>query len=92
MDEIITLGEQNAKPFVKWAGGKGGIIKTLDALLPADFSETKDWTYIEPFVGGGAMQNLLNAKLKTLNFFFVTFLRSVGAQAQAEDLRRNYFR
>lgn len=45
----------NAKPFVKWAGGKGGIIKTLDALLPPDFSETKDWTYIEPFVGGGAM-------------------------------------
>ena len=55
-----------AKPFVKWAGGKGGIIKTLDALLPADFSETKDWTYIEPFVGGGAMLFHLLTKYKNI--------------------------
>jgi len=44
-----------AKPFVKWAGGKGRILKTLESYLPADFDQQKDVTYIEPFVGGGAM-------------------------------------
>lgn len=44
-----------AKPFVKWAGGKGSLVKLLAAHLPADFCNKKDVTYIEPFVGGGAM-------------------------------------
>ena len=44
-----------AKPFVKWVGGKGQLIEQLEALLPADFAERKNVTYIEPFVGGGAM-------------------------------------
>ncbi len=44
-----------AKPFIKWVGGKSQLIEQLEALLPADFSERKDITYIEPFVGGGAM-------------------------------------
>ncbi len=44
-----------AKPFIKWVGGKGQLIEQLEALLPADFSERENVTYIEPFVGGGAM-------------------------------------
>ena len=44
-----------ARPFVKWAGGKGSLVKLLAAHLPADFGEKKNVTYIEPFVGGGAM-------------------------------------
>ena len=44
-----------AKPFIKWVGGKGQLIDQLEALLPVDFSERKNVTYIEPFVGGGAM-------------------------------------
>lgn len=44
-----------AKPFVKWVGGKGQLIEQLEALLPADFAERESTTYIEPFVGGGAM-------------------------------------
>lgn len=43
------------KPFVKWAGGKGNLIQKLEALLPANFDDLQDVTYIEPFVGGGAM-------------------------------------
>lgn len=43
------------KPFIKWVGGKGQLIEQLEALLPADFSERENITYIEPFVGGGAM-------------------------------------
>lgn len=44
-----------AKPFVKWAGGKGNLLQKLEALLPTDFDDLESVTYIEPFVGGGAM-------------------------------------
>lgn len=44
-----------AKPFVKWAGGKGNLLQKLEALLPTDFDDLENVTYIEPFVGGGAM-------------------------------------
>lgn len=43
------------KPFIKWVGGKGQLIEQLEALLPADFNNWENVTYIEPFVGGGAM-------------------------------------
>lgn len=44
-----------AKPFVKWAGGKGKLLEQLDEMLPAGFHTIPDVTYIEPFVGAGAM-------------------------------------
>ena len=43
-----------AKPFVKWVGGKGQLIPQLEANLPLSLYDS-DFTYIEPFVGGGAM-------------------------------------
>jgi len=42
------------QPFVKWAGGKRGLIPQLVAHLPLDFAQ-QNVTYIEPFAGGGAM-------------------------------------
>lgn len=50
--------EQNkgkAKPFIKWVGGKGQLLEQLEAMLPVGFNDWEDVTYIEPFVGGGAM-------------------------------------
>lgn len=44
-----------AKPFIKWVGGKSQLIGQLEALLPPDFDKKENVTYIEPFVGGGAM-------------------------------------
>ena len=44
-----------AKPFIKWVGGKTQLIGQLEAELPADFDNWENTTYIEPFVGGGAM-------------------------------------
>lgn len=44
-----------AKPFIKWVGGKSKLLAQLDAQLPLDFDRWEDVTYIEPFVGGGAM-------------------------------------
>lgn len=61
-----------AKPFIKWVGGKSQLIEQLEALLPADFDKKEDVTYIEPFVGGGAMlfhmlQNHKNIKHAVIN-------------------------
>lgn len=44
-----------AKPFIKWAGGKGSVVGRLNMLLPPEFDMWEDVSYIEPFVGGGAM-------------------------------------
>lgn len=44
-----------AKPFLKWAGGKSQLINTFDEMLPQELKNGEVDTYIEPFVGGGAM-------------------------------------
>lgn len=44
-----------AKPFIKWVGGKTQLIAEVEKLLPENFTERKELTYIEPFVGGGAV-------------------------------------
>lgn len=46
---------QKAKPFIKWVGGKGQLLSTFESLLPLGFSKLEKVTYIEPFIGGGAM-------------------------------------
>lgn len=40
------------KPFLKWAGGKGQLLKEIEQYYPFDDGITK---YAEPFVGGGAV-------------------------------------
>jgi len=41
---------QVAKPFLKWAGGKRGLIEQLFSKFPTEFNN-----YHEPFLGGGAV-------------------------------------
>ncbi len=43
-----------AKPFLKWAGGKTQLIEQIKAQLPKNIN-TNEFTYIEPFVGSGAV-------------------------------------
>jgi len=38
------------QPFVKWIGGKRGLLSQIVPLLPEIFNN-----YFEPFVGGGAL-------------------------------------
>jgi len=45
----------SVKPFIKWVGGKGQLISTIENELPTQFLKNKQMTYVEPFVGGGAM-------------------------------------
>ncbi|MEO7446207.1 MAG: Dam family site-specific DNA-(adenine-N6)-methyltransferase [Ferruginibacter sp.] len=44
-----------AKPFLKWAGGKRQLLPALEAHLPSYIFSEKDCTYVEPFVGSGAV-------------------------------------
>lgn len=69
---MIQLNTKDlAKPFIKWVGGKGQLLQQLEKQLPTDLHE-EEFTYIEPFVGGGAMlfymlQNFMNIKQVVIN-------------------------
>lgn len=77
--------ENKAKPFIKWVGGKSQLLEQLDALLPADFANWQNVTYIEPFVGGGAMlfyilqqyPNIQHAVINDINSDLTTCYRTV---------------
>ena len=61
----------NVKPFIKWAGGKSQLIEQLDAQLPADFDSLENVTYIEPFVGGGAMLFYMLQHYPNINYAII---------------------
>jgi DNA adenine methylase len=48
------MSDRNAKPFLKWAGGKTQLISDIEKALPQKVFSDK-FTYIEPFVGSGAV-------------------------------------
>lgn len=54
----------NAKPFVKWAGGKRNLLTQFNDIYTKNLSEID--VYIEPFVGGGAV--LFDLLSKNTNF------------------------
>ena len=39
-----------AAPFLKWAGGKGQLLKQYEEFFPNEFNN-----FLEPFIGGGAV-------------------------------------
>ena len=43
-----------AKPFIKWVGGKGQLLRQIEMQIPHELDD-ESFTYVEPFVGGGAM-------------------------------------
>ena len=93
-----------AKPFVKWVGGKTQLIDQLEALLPADFDKWNDVTYIEPFVGGGAMlfymlqshANIKSAIINDINADLTTCYKVVRDNptsliAALKEVQREYY-
>ena len=63
---LQTMTKTKAKPFLKWAGGKTQLLPTIDSFLPESFSRENDVTYIEPFVGGGAMLFFMLQKYRNI--------------------------
>lgn len=92
-----------AKPFIKWVGGKSQLIEQLDTYLPADFDKWKHVTYIEPFVGGGAMlfhmlqryPNIQHAIINDINSDLIMCYRTVRDNpteliASLKDIEKRY--
>lgn len=44
-----------AKPFLKWAGGKGQLLNRFQELYPKQLKQKKIRTFYEPFLGSGAV-------------------------------------
>lgn len=44
-----------ARPFIKWVGGKTQLLEEVRKSLPRDFATRQHLTYVEPFIGGGAV-------------------------------------
>lgn len=53
--EMVLCDALEAKPFVKWAGGKGQLLKEILDSFPRSFWRDGELVYVEPFVGGGAV-------------------------------------
>jgi DNA adenine methylase len=59
----------NAKPFLKWVGGKRSILPLLLERMPEEYT-----AYYEPFVGGGALffeTQPKTAYLSDINFYLI---------------------
>jgi DNA adenine methylase len=94
---------KEAKPFLKWAGGKGQLLSQLDEHLPGEL-KGQEFTYIEPFVGGGAMlfymlhkfPNITHAVINDINPHLVTAYCVIKHQhdeliSRLSALEKDYF-
>ena len=101
--EDKTTMSTEAKPFLKWAGGKGQLLSQFDHHLPEEISE-QEFTYIEPFVGGGAMlfhllqryPNIKRAVINDINPYLITAYRVIKESSDAlierlAKLEKEYF-
>src|SRR5690606_34122235 len=76
-----------AKPFLKWAGGKTQLINDIKKVLPSGLSK-KSFTYIEPFVGSGAVlfwilnnfPNLKRAVINDINEDLINTYKNIAKQ------------
>ena len=92
-----------AKPFIKWAGGKGQLLSQLDSYLPEQL-DGRPFTYIEPFVGGGAMlfhmlrkhPEIKKAVINDINIHLVIAYRTIKDRPQElierlKEIEKQYF-
>ena len=65
--EYSQIAISEPKPFVKWAGGKRQLMPELEKNFPTKFG-----TYVEPFLGAGAVLSVtftaLGCKLTTWTY------------------------
>lgn len=69
---VLPEEDREARPFLKWAGGKTQLLAVISKMIPQGVINGSGFTYIEPFVGGGAvlfrlLQNYPNIKKAIIN-------------------------
>jgi len=60
-----------AKPFLKWAGGKTQLLSEIESRLPESIKTGEIETYVEPFVGGGAVFFDIAQKYESIKHFYL---------------------
>lgn len=68
----ISVAPTVAKPFLKWAGGKGQLIEQLVRLFPLELHLGKIKKYAEPFIGGGALYFYVAQTFPQIKRFFIS--------------------
>lgn len=104
LNTVVKNKNVIAKPFVKWAGGKGNLLQKLEMLLPTDFDDLQNVTYIEPFVGGGAMlfymlnthKNIRRVVINDINKDLVRSYQLIAKKPQVlidrlKNIENNYY-
>ncbi|MBT1278786.1 DNA adenine methylase [Thermoanaerobacter sp. CM-CNRG TB177] len=70
-DKLLSI-LNNAKPFLKWAGGKTQLLDELCKRLPSSLIQSgKIERYVEPFVGGGAFFFFLKRNFRVKESFLI---------------------
>jgi DNA adenine methylase len=62
--DSMKLRQVEARPFLKWVGGKNSLLPQLEKFIPPHVDR-----YIEPFLGGGAMFFFLKRKFPKMRAF-----------------------
>ena len=93
-----------ARPFLKWAGGKGQLLGQIGRHLPPGMEEGRLTKYAEPFIGGGAVFFLIANDFDVREFFIsdmnedlVLAYRTIQQQVEnlierLEEIKRQYLR
>jgi DNA adenine methylase len=68
----VNVSNKVAKPFMKWAGGKGQLVEILAKLLPPEMNTGKITKYVEPFIGGGALFFYVAQNYPSIQSFFIS--------------------
>lgn len=87
----LLMRHTTTKPFIKWVGGKGQLLPTLAKSLPPDIRDIEGLTYMEPFIGGGAMlfymldacPNISRAVINDQNAYLVRAYATVKQKPEA---------
>lgn len=89
----MTLFEDTiqARPFIKWVGGKTQLLDEVGKSLPRDFDTRQHITYVEPFVGGGAVMfwilqtypNIERAVINDINPELICTYRVIKEEAES---------
>jgi DNA adenine methylase len=85
----IFNSSSKPKPFLKWAGGKTQLIAEIERRLPPLVREN-EFTYIEPFVGSGAVlfwmlnyfPNLKKAVINDVNADLINVYKIIAEQPE----------